>query len=280
MKLVKFSQGNRNGEGVLAGDQIHIVGGWRVGPVDEAPFELSRASPETVSKLLTGSELDVARSEVKLALPIDPRNQIICIGLNYPAHVGEAQGEPPKQPTLFTRHMISLVGPEDALVAPSASESYDFEGEIAVVIGRAGRDVSAADATAHIGAYSCFMDGSVRDFQRHSATAGKNFWRSGSMGPWLVTADELPNMEDAALSTRLNGEEMQSTTAKSMIFDIPAIIAYCSTWTLLQPGDVIATGTPAGVGLFRKPPVWLKAGDTLEINVEGVGTLRNTIIDQ
>jgi 2-keto-4-pentenoate hydratase/2-oxohepta-3-ene-1,7-dioic acid hydratase in catechol pathway len=280
MKLVKFSQGDRNGEGVLVGDQVRIVGGWRAGPVDEAPFELSRASPEAVSGLLAGSELAVARSDVKLALPIDPRNQIICIGLNYPAHVGEAQGEPPKQPMLFTRHMISLVGPEDALVAPSASEAFDFEGEIAVVIGRAGRDVSAADAAAHVGAYSCFMDGSVRDFQRHSATAGKNFWRSGSMGPWLVTADELPDMEDAALSTRLNGEEVQSTTAKSMIFDIAAIIAYCSTWTLLQPGDVIATGTPAGVGLFRKPPLWLKAGDTLEVRVEGVGTLQNSIVDQ
>jgi 2-keto-4-pentenoate hydratase/2-oxohepta-3-ene-1,7-dioic acid hydratase in catechol pathway len=280
MKLVKFSQGDQNAEGVLVGEQIHLIGGWRRGPVDEAPFELSRMLPEDILPVLGASELKVARSEVKLATPIDPRSQIICIGLNYPAHVNEGPGEAPKQPALFTRHMDSLVGPEDPLIAPSASKTYDFEGEIAVVIGRAGRDISPADAPSHIGGVSCFMDGSVREFQQHSPTAGKNFWRSGAMGPWVVTADEVPNIDDLALRTRLNGAEVQSTTARSMIFDIAALIAYCSIWTRLKAGDVIATGTPAGVGLFREPQLWLKAGDLLEVDVEGVGTLRNAIVGQ
>jgi 2-keto-4-pentenoate hydratase/2-oxohepta-3-ene-1,7-dioic acid hydratase in catechol pathway len=280
MKLVKFSQGDRNAEGVLTGEHIHLVGGWRHGPVDDAPFELSRAQPDALHAMLGASVERVARSEVKLALPIDPRSQIICIGLNYPAHVNEGPGEAPKQPALFSRHMDSLVGPEDPLVAPTASKTYDFEGEIAIVIGRAGRDIAPKDAVSHISGVSCFMDGSVREFQQHSPTAGKNFWRSGAMGPWIVTADEVPNLSDAGLRTRLNDVEMQSTTARSMIFDLAAIIAYCSTWTRLKPGDVIATGTPAGVGLFRKPQLWLQAGDTLEVEVEGVGTLRNAIVPQ
>jgi 2-keto-4-pentenoate hydratase/2-oxohepta-3-ene-1,7-dioic acid hydratase in catechol pathway len=280
MKLVKFSQGDRNGEGVLVGEHIHLAGAWRAGPVDEAPFELARAEPEAWPAMVAASALQVALSEVTLGLPIDPRSQIICIGLNYPAHIGEAQGEPPKQPALFSRHMASLVGPAEALVAPSASEAYDYEGEIALVIGRGGRNIAAADVGRHIGGYSCFMDGSVRDFQRHSVTAGKNFWRSGSMGPWIVTADEVPGIGDAALRTTLNGQEVQSTTARSMIFDIAAIVAYCSTWTQLRAGDVIATGTPDGVGLFRKPPLWLKPGDSLEVEVEGLGVLRNTIVAQ
>jgi 2-keto-4-pentenoate hydratase/2-oxohepta-3-ene-1,7-dioic acid hydratase in catechol pathway len=280
MKLVKFSQGERNGEGVLVDEQIRLVGGWRTGPVDEAPFELSRAHPEQWPAMVKGSTLSVALSEVSLALPIDPRSQIICIGLNYPTHVGEAQGETPKQPALFTRHMDSLVGPAEALVAPSASQAFDFEGEIAVVIGRGGRDIAKADADRHVGGYSCFMDGSVRDFQRQSISAGKNFWRSGAMGPWIVTADEIADIGEASLQTLLNGQEVQSAKAQSMIFDIPAIIAYCSTWTLLKPGDVIATGTPDGVGLFRTPPLWLRAGDTLEVKVEGVGVLSNGVIAQ
>src|SRR5258705_4160412 len=203
MKLVKFSQGERNGEGFLVGEQVQIVGGWRVGPVDEAPFEISRALPEQWPAMAQGSTLSVLRSEVTLALPIDPRSQIICIGLNYPTHVGEAQGETPKQPALFTRHMDSLVGPEEALVAPSASQAYDYEGEIAVVIGRGGRDISKEDAARHVGGYSCFMDGSVRDFQRQSISAGKNFWRSGAMGPWIVTADEVADIGEASLQTIL-----------------------------------------------------------------------------
>jgi 2-keto-4-pentenoate hydratase/2-oxohepta-3-ene-1,7-dioic acid hydratase in catechol pathway len=277
MKLVKISQGGQNGEGFLIGDQVHLVGGWREGPVDDAPFEVSRASPDRWAEMAGSATLTVPLPEVTLALPIDPRSQIICIGLNYPTHVGEAQGEAPKQPALFTRHMASLVGPAEALTAPSASESFDYEGEIAVVIGRGGRDIPREEALRHVGGYSCFMDGSVRDFQRQSITAGKNFWRSGAMGPWIVTADEAPNVGEAALRTTLNGQEVQSGKASSMIFDIATIIAYCSTWTHLKPGDVIATGTPDGVGLFRKPPLWLKPGDRLDVEVEGIGTLSNSV---
>jgi 2-keto-4-pentenoate hydratase/2-oxohepta-3-ene-1,7-dioic acid hydratase in catechol pathway len=166
------------------------------------------------------------------------------------------------------------------LVAPAASDSYDYEGEIAIVIGRSGRNIARENALAHILGYSCFLDGSVRAYQRHSITAGKNFWHSGAMGPWIVTADGLPDVRSLKLETRIEGEVVQSTTADKMIFDVPTLIAYCSIWTQLNPGDVISTGTPAGVGAFRKPPRWLKAGETVEISVSGVGVLRNKIIAQ
>lgn len=281
MKLVKFSQGGRNAEGVLVGDEVRMVGGWRDGPGDQAPFELSRAAPQAVPGLLASSTLSLPLADVKLELPIDPRNKIICIALNYGEHVAEGGREAPKQPNLFLRHIDSLVGPADPLVAASASETYDFEGEIALVIGKVGRNIPKAAALDHVAGYSCFMDGSVREFQQqHSMTAGKNFWRSGSMGPWISTADEVEDPRAVTLATRLNGEVVQSATASEMIFDIPSILAYCSIWMQLNPGDVIATGTPSGVGRFRKPPLWLKPGDRLEIEVGSVGVLSNGVIAQ
>lgn len=277
MKLARVSREGRFADGVVDGGQVRIVGGWR----DDAfgTFEISRRSLDEIRMAASDSKV-VDLADVRLELPIDARNKIICAGANYRDHVGEFAPEIPKEPALFLRHIDSLVGPDDSLIAPTASPSYDYEGEISLVIGRSGRNIAPENALEHILGYSCFLDGSVRAYQRHSITAGKNFWRSGAMGPWIVTADEVPDIGSLKLETRLDGDVVQSTTADKMIFDVPTLIAYCSIWTQLNPGDVISTGTPAGVGAFRKPPRWLKVGENVEVSVSGVGVLKNKIIGQ
>ena len=187
-----------------------------------------------------------------------------------------------KSPSIFTRYPSSIVGHEVDLVRPKASDWFDFEGELAVVIGKRGRAIPAANAYDHVAGYSCFNDGSIRDFQRHTTQfwAGKNFDRSGSMGPWLVTADEFGDPAAQSMTTRLNGEVMQSTPISDLAFDIPALIAYISTVTELLPGDIIATGTPSGVGLFREPKLFMKAGDRIEVEISGIGTLANSVVDE
>jgi 2-keto-4-pentenoate hydratase/2-oxohepta-3-ene-1,7-dioic acid hydratase in catechol pathway len=222
----------------------------------------------------------VPLSKTKLTIPAAALSKFICLGLNYRTHVEETKSELPPQPALFTKFSDVLVGQDQPLVRPQASEQFDYEGEIAVVIGKAGRHISRESALEHVFGYTILHDGSVRDFQRHSPSAGKNFWRSGAMGPWIVTADEIPDPSILKLETRLNGRTVQSTTADQMLYDIPTAIAYISRWTPLSPGDVIATGTPAGVGSQHTPPLWLKAGDVVEIEVSGVGVLRNPVIDE
>ncbi|MDX1507614.1 MAG: fumarylacetoacetate hydrolase family protein, partial [Woeseiaceae bacterium] len=202
-------------------------------------------------------------------LPVIPKpDKIICVGVNYRPHVEEMGREIPSHPVLFVRFPGSLVGHLAAVIRPRASEQFDFEGELAVVIGRPARHVAAADAFDVVAGYTCFMDGSVRDWQRHTMqfTPGKNFDSSGAMGPWLVTPDEIADIESVALTTTVNGEVMQQGRVSELIFGIPALIAYCSTFTELLPGDVIATGTPGGVGAARKPPVWLTAGDRVVVD--------------
>jgi 2-keto-4-pentenoate hydratase/2-oxohepta-3-ene-1,7-dioic acid hydratase in catechol pathway len=169
------------------------------------------------------------------------------------------------------------------MLRPAAlSRNFDFEGELAVVIGRSAHRVAAADAFDYVAGYTCLNDGSIRDYQRHSSqfTAGKNFLKSGSIGPWLVTRDEIERVDQLDLETRLNGEVMQSSSTGDLIFDIPRLIEYCSAFTRLEPGDIIATGTPGGVGAARTPPVWLRPGDTIEVSISGIGVLRNTIADE
>lgn len=221
----------------------------------------------------------VDRKDVSFLPPIVRPGKIICIGLNYRAHVAETGREQPKYPSIFTRYPESLVGCDQPLIRPKASDKFDYEGELAVVIGTAGRAISAAQAMNHVAGYCCFNDGSIRDFQRHTSQfwAGKNFNQSGSMGPTLVTPEEIGDLAELTLETRLNGEVMQRTSVGDLLFDVPALIEYLSTVVELSPGDVIATGTPSGVGLFREPPVWMKPGDQVEVKISKVGTLANQI---
>ena len=215
-------------------------------------------------------------------LPVIPNpGKILCVGLNYQDHVVETGRDNTEQPAIFIRVAESQVGHKQPIIRPKESTHLDFEAEIAVIIGKAGRRISQKDSWSHIAGYSCYNDGSVRDWQRHTIqwTAGKNFAQTGGFGPWMVTADDIPPNTKMTLSCRLNGERMQHATTEQMIFKIPKIIEYCSAWTTLEPGDVLVTGTPGGVGSRREPPIWMKPGDKVEIEVDKVGILENTIAD-
>jgi 2-keto-4-pentenoate hydratase/2-oxohepta-3-ene-1,7-dioic acid hydratase in catechol pathway len=208
-------------------------------------------------------------------------DKIVCVGLNYQEHVVETGRENTEQPAIFLRLAESQVGHKQPIIRPRESTHLDYEAEIAVIIGKAGRRIKQTDAWNHIAGYSCYNDGSVRDWQRHTVqwTAGKNFAYTGGFGPWMVTADDIPSNSKMTLSCRLNGERMQHATTEQMIFKIPKIIEYVSTWTTLLPGDVLVTGTPGGVGARRNPPVWMKPGDKVEVEIDRVGILENTIAD-
>ena len=215
-------------------------------------------------------------------LPVIPNpGKILCVGLNYQDHVVETGRDNTEQPAIFIRLPESQVGHKQPIVRPKESTHLDFEAEIAVIIGKNGRRISQQDSWSHIAGYSCYNDGSVRDWQRHTIqwTAGKNFAQTGGFGPWMVTADEIPPGTTMTLSCRLNGERMQHASTEQMIFKIPKIIEYVSTWTTLLPGDVLVTGTPGGVGARRNPPIWMKPGDKVEIEIDKVGVLENSIGD-
>ncbi|WP_028955233.1 fumarylacetoacetate hydrolase family protein [Sulfitobacter sp. 20_GPM-1509m] len=224
----------------------------------------------------------LAEGDVTLISPVPNPDKIICIGLNYMTHIQETGRDKPAKPSIFTRYPSSVTGHGQPMIRPKASDWFDFEGELAVIIGTAGRDIAEADAMQHVAGYSCFNDGSIRDYQRHTSQfwAGKNFVDSGAMGPWLVTTDELTDPAAQTMETRLNGEVMQSTPISDLAFNIPELIAYLSIVTELLPGDVIATGTPSGVGLFREPKLFMKDGDNVEVEISGIGTLSNPIRDQ
>ena len=211
----------------------------------------------------------------------DANRKILCVGVNYRPHIEEMGREIPEYPVVFVRFPGSLVNDGEPMLRPRVSEQYDFEGELAIVIGKVARHVSRADAYDHIGGYCCFMDGSVRDWQRHTGqfTAGKNFERSGAIGP-MVPAAQIQDPTALQLTTRVNGKLMQEGRISELVFDIPALVEYCSTFTELQPGDIIATGTPGGVGAARKPPVWLRAGDLVEVEIPSLGVLSNPVRDE
>ncbi|MBV8914213.1 MAG: fumarylacetoacetate hydrolase family protein, partial [Acetobacteraceae bacterium] len=202
--------------------------------------------------------------------------------LNYETHRKETGRTEVENPTIFARYADSQTGHLANIVRPRVSQDLDFEGELAIIIGKPGRYISCADAWAHIAGYSIYNDGSVRDFQRHTHqfTPGKNFPDTGAFGPWLMTPDELGDLSKLRLQTRVNGQVVQDALIEQMIFDIPTQIEYCSTFTRLEPGDVIASGTPGGVGAKRTPPLWLKPGDTVEVEIDRLGVLRNGVADE
>ncbi|MEQ8735519.1 MAG: fumarylacetoacetate hydrolase family protein [Rhodospirillaceae bacterium] len=256
--------------------------------VEDGIIDLSDAGPSLKSVLLTGpldNLIAVAESRsptvkldhVILHQVIPDTTRIICVGKNYQDHAKEMGGEAPTNPNLFMRTAQSLVGHRQSIIAPRVSDQYDYEGELAVIIGRGGRHISAEKALSYVAGYSCFLDGTLRDYQKHSFTAGKNFDSSGACGPWLVPAAEIADPQSLTLVTRVNGEVMQNASTKDMIFTVTALIEYVSAFTHLEPGDVLATGTPAGVGAGRSPPVWLKPGDVVDVEIENIGVLTNTV---
>jgi 2-keto-4-pentenoate hydratase/2-oxohepta-3-ene-1,7-dioic acid hydratase in catechol pathway len=228
-----------------------------------------------------GRTADCALGSVELLPVIPDPGKIWCCGLNYNDHVVETKNVVTEQPTFFMRYADSQVGHGQPMLRPRESVQLDFEAEVAVIIGKGGRRIAEADAGAHVAGYACYNDGSVRDWQRHTSqfAPGKNFYRTGGFGPWMVTADEIPFGAVMTLEGRLNGQVVQHATTDMMIHTIARQIAYVSTVAPLRPGDVIVTGTPGGVGARRSPPLWMKAGDVIEIEIDRVGVLRNTIAD-
>lgn len=260
--------------GRLEGSTVHDLGapGADAWLRDALGGDLAALSP-------TGS---FARSDVTL-LPVVPNpDKILCVGLNYATHVAETGREQKEHPAIFTRWADTLIADGEALVRPPESIRFDYEGELAVVIGKGGRRIAADDAWDHVAGYSVFNDASVRDWQRHNIqfTPGKNFPATGAFGPAMIPAGEVADLGSQRVQTRVNGELVQDQPVSDMIWDIPAVIAYCSTFTELRPGDVIASGTPGGVGDKRTPPLYLKAGDTVEISVGVIGTLTSPVVDE
>jgi 2-keto-4-pentenoate hydratase/2-oxohepta-3-ene-1,7-dioic acid hydratase in catechol pathway len=247
--------------------------------------ELLRAGPEG----LAAAERAASSARVRLPLstlewlpPIQAPSKAIAVGLNYVDHAAEGNFAAPTYPVLFHRFPSSWVGHGEPLVRPHVSTQFDYEGELVIVIGKAGRYIDKAKALDHVGGYSLFNDGSIRDYQFKSAQwmMGKNFDRSGSFGPEFVTPDELPpGATGLKLQTRLNGRVLQEANTRDMIFDVATLVAVCSEPFALQPGDIIIAGTPAGVGFARKPQVFMKAGDVCEVEIEGVGLLSNPVVD-
>ncbi len=220
------------------------------------------------------------RAACILLPPIPDPGKILCVGLNYDLHRQETGRDATAHPTLFTRFADTLAGHDQPMLRPAVSDKFDFEGELALIIGKPAWCLEGEAARAAVAGYACFNDGSVRDFQNHTTqfTPGKNFPGTGGFGPWLVSAEEMGAIGPQAIETRLNGTVVQRAHLSDMIFDVAAIIAYVSRFTPLAPGDVIATGTPSGVGAKRKPPLWMKPGDMVEVEIGGIGTLRNPVM--
>ena len=279
MKLVSFIVNGRAGYGVVKDDGVidltarfgerwptlrHLLAG-------DGLAKAARMADETPSFPLDGVEL----------APVIPNpDKIICVGLNYRDHVAETGRTETPNPALFARYAGSQVGHLQPLIKPAASDEFDYEGELAVIIGTGGRHIAAVDALDHVAGYACYNEGSVRDWQRHTSQylAGKTFAGTGGFGPWLVTTDEIPDPAALTLETRLNGQVMQHSTTDLMITPVREQIAYISTILPLLPGDVIVSGTPGGVGSRRKPPLFMKAGDVAEVEISGIGILRNPVV--
>jgi 2-keto-4-pentenoate hydratase/2-oxohepta-3-ene-1,7-dioic acid hydratase in catechol pathway len=279
MKLVSFTRDGVEGWGAVVGDAIVDMSRRFDGKYPRLRLALAKPTLDLIARECAGAKPDFDLASVTLLPPVPDPDKIICIGLNYRAHVSEGGGKTAEFPSLFTRFADTLVGHGGAIIRPLVSSELDYECELALVIGKPGRHIKRPDAMSHVAGYSCFNDASVRDYQvSHSLPAGKNFFATGGFGPWIVTADEIPEPGKLGLRTLLNGVELQHGNTADLIFDIPAIISYVSGFTPLSPGDIISTGTPEGVGFLRKPPVWLKPGDIVEIEVEKIGTLRNPVV--
>jgi 2-keto-4-pentenoate hydratase/2-oxohepta-3-ene-1,7-dioic acid hydratase in catechol pathway len=273
-----------------------VAGRATYGLVDEqgrylpAPADFQARHPDLKSVIAAGAldalagaaragSAPLPPAQVRL-LPVIPNpGKILCVGLNYKTHVAETKRADSEYPSIFVRFADTLAAHGEPLQRPAFSERFDFEGELALIIGKGGRDIAKENAFAHIAGYACFNDVSVRDWQRHTHqwTPGKNFPGTGPLGPFMATREAVPDIDKLTLETRLNGAVMQHASVADLIFTVPVILNYISRFTPLSAGDVIATGTPGGVGDRREPPVYMKEGDVVEVEITGLGVLKNTV---
>jgi acylpyruvate hydrolase len=289
MKIVAFEGQGGPRIGVVEGDQVVDLQAAEPKVPNDLGEYLAKTDGDTKELAAIAKRAPASArqplSRIKYALPVARPGKIVCLGLNYLEHVkeGSQRDNIPKFPTIFMRGLTSLVPHGQPIVRPRVSETLDYEAELILVVGKRAKHLTAANATSCIAGYSCGNEGSVREFQRKTTQwdMGKNFDRTGGFGPWLVTADELPDAaKGLKIQSRLNGTVMQSDNTDNMMFPIVEMLVYITQGITLEPGDVIFTGTPSGVGHARKPPVWMKNGDTIEVEVERIGTLRNPIADE
>ncbi|MEM7335071.1 MAG: fumarylacetoacetate hydrolase family protein [Chloroflexota bacterium] len=281
MKIATFIEENTIKYGVVHGEEITAV---RPSFLEKHPSVKDVLTADALDELkneVQTSRIKIPLTSVQLLPPVHNPSRIFCVGINYPKRypINNTPMPPPENIILFAKLDGTLVGHNTPLEMPKgeAAKTFDYEGEIVVVIGKNGRFIPESDTMNYVAGYTIMNDGSVRGWQKHSVHAGKNFANSGSCGPWLVTADKINDPFEMTLKTRLNGEEVQNTIAKNMVFQIPALIAYLSHTIDLRPGDLIATGSPEGSGGSRQPQRFLQVGDELEIEVSGVGILKNKV---
>ncbi len=280
MKVISFEHQGRASYGVVGDGGVIDAGAALKERYATLRALLEGDALGELAAVAEGASALAALDEVSFLPVIPDPGKIILVGLNYESHRLETGRPESPYPSLFSRTAETLVGHGQPMVKPRVSDQLDFEGEFAIIIGRGGRDISEADALERIAGYSCLNDGSVRDWQRHTSQwlPGKNFVGTGGFGPWMVTSDELTDPTACTLVTRLNGEEVQRGATDDFIYTIPFLMNYISTFTQLMPGDVISTGTPGGVGFAREPQLFMKAGDVIEVEISGIGTLTNPIV--
>lgn len=279
MKIVSFQVKGRCSWGLVEGDGIIDLGAVDGVGYRDASEALATETAMDIAMLACGRSPDIAIDDVELRPPVPRPAKILCVGLNYRSHVLEMGRPMPTHPTIFPRFSDTLIGHGAELVQPAPSGEFDFEGELAVVIGSPTWQVPLEQAEEHVLGYACFNDATARDFQSHSTqfTAGKNFPATGAFGPWIVTRDEAPGLAGCSLTTTLNDVIVQQSTIDDLIFTVPELISYVSSWTPLSPGDVIVTGTPGGVGAGRNPKLWMSAGDRCVVEIDGIGRLENVV---
>ena len=278
MKIASYTYKGKASYGVVAADGIVDLG-KRIG--DRYPSLLKLLEGDALDaarKAASGQKADFTEKDIEYLPLIPDRINIYCTGLNYKEHIAETKSEAPKFPRLFMKLDESLVGAKQPMTRPKVSVEYDFEGELMVVMGKTARKVSEKDAMQYVAGYTIFNDGSIRDFQRRTTDQGKNFFRSSSVGPWMVTMDEVPPDDKMDLISRLNGKVEQQTNVANMIFPVPVLVSYFSGISRLRPGDMIATGTCGRVSYSDKQ--FMKGGDTIEIEITGIGKLVNPIVDE
>ncbi len=283
MKLASFKADGRSSYGAVTGNGIIDLG--RKLPKYATLLDLFRAGAIGEARAPASGQPDYQVKDVEMLPPILAPDKIICVGINYPERSAEYKDgrEAPKYPNLFCRFPTSLVGTEQPIVRPKVSDKFDYEGEIVLVIGKEGRHVPRERALEMIGGFTLGNEGSVRDWLRHgtlNVTQGKNFDKSGSLGPWIVTTDELDPGKALRVSTRVNGELRQQDSTDHLTWGFAWLINYISTFATLKAGDLIWTGTPTGAGVHRNPPLWLKPGDVVEVEAPEIGVLRNRVVDE